>query len=165
MDQVGVDPQRDLLLFLTFAVILSTLVVQGLSLPLLIRRLALPKDETVSLEVAQTRRRTAQAALDYLAEVSADSTGLPQSLLDNQRDYWTRKTAQFAAREQGQPEEESEAKTLAFRKLRRELIDTQRETAIGLRDDGTISDTVLQKVQRALDLEEQRLLLEEEDRA
>ena len=156
-------PGRELLLFLTFAVILSTLVVQGLSLPALILRLALPEDKTTAQEVNQTRRRTAQAAVDYLAAVSAESTGLPQTLLDNQKEYWTRKTAQFAGREQGQPEEESEAKTLAFRRLRRALIDTQRETAIGLRDDGTIGDGVLQSVQGALDLEEQRLILEEED--
>ena len=156
-------PGRELLLFLTFAVILSTLVVQGLSLPLLISRLALPKDETASLEVAQTRRRVAQSALDYLGTVTAQSSGLPQKILDSQQEYWTRKTSQFAAREQGQPEEESEAKTLAFRRLRRGLIDTQRDTAIKLRDDGTISDTVLQAAQRALDLEEQRLIMEEED--
>ncbi len=71
--------------------------------------------------------------------------------------------ALLTAREQGQPQQESEAKTLAFRKLRRALIGTQRNTAIGLRDDSTISDTVLQDVQKALDLEEQRLILEEED--
>ncbi len=52
---------------------------------------------------------------------------------------------------------------MAFRKLRRELIDRQRDTAISLRDDSTISDMVLQSVQKALDLEEQRLILEEED--
>ncbi len=155
-------PGREMLLFLTFAVILSTLVVQGFTLPLLISRLALPEDETQAQEVHQTRRRTAQAALDYLATVSADSTGLPQKFLDSQHEYWARKTAQFAGREQGQPEEESEARTLAFRKLRRELIDTQRGVAIGLRDDGTISDPVLQSVQKGLDLEEQRLLLEED---
>lgn len=51
---------------------------------------------------------------------------------------------------------------MAFRRLRRALIDTQRDTAIGLRDDGTISDGVLQSVQKALDLEEQRLILEED---
>ena len=156
-------PGREMLLFLTFAVIFSTLVVQGLSLPVLITRLALPKDETTAQEVNQTRRRVAQAALDYLATVSADSAGLPQKLLDSQQEYWTRKTALLPAREQGQPQEESEAKMLAFRKLRRALIDTQRSTAIGLRDDSTISDGVLQDVQKALDLEEQRLILEEED--
>ena len=155
-------PGREMLLFLTFAVILSTLVVQGLSLPVLITRLALPEDQTTAQEVNQTRRRVAQAALDYLADASPQSTSLPQKLLDSQQEYWTRKTALLTAREQGQPEEESEAKMLAFRRLRRALIDTQRETAISLRDDGTIGDGVLQSVQKALDLEEQRLILEEE---
>jgi monovalent cation/hydrogen antiporter len=65
-------PGRDLILFLTFSVILATLVGQGLTLPLLIRALGLEDDGGEAREDAKARIRAAEAALARLAELEAE---------------------------------------------------------------------------------------------
>ena len=64
-------PGRDYILFITFCVILATLVLQGLSLPVLIRRLGVVDDGLVNMEERTARLKTNEAALAYLAEVDS----------------------------------------------------------------------------------------------
>jgi len=65
-------PGRDLIIALTFCVILVTLVLQGLSLPMLIRRLGVTADETAQREQDQARLAAAQAALDRLDDLAGE---------------------------------------------------------------------------------------------
>ena len=153
-------PQRDLLIFLTFTVILSTLVTQGLSLPWLIRRLDLRDDGEEAREEAQAYQQGTQAALDRLNTL-AEEEDIPQELVEDMRGHFEHRNARFAARADGSGDQERESRAVALHHLRREMVAAERKTVVGLRDDGTISDGVLQRIQRALDLEEQRLELEE----
>lgn len=154
-------PQRDLLVFLTFTVILSTLVVQGLSLPWLIKRLGVEEDGEAAQEEAEARRQAGQAGLNRLEEV-AQADDLPRAVVDDMRGHFTRMTERYAARADGDGDNEREEWASSLRHLRREMVEAERRTVVGLRDDGTISDEVLQLIQRALDLDEQRLGLEED---
>ena len=65
-------PLRDLILFLTFSVILVTLVVQGLTLPALIRRLRFEEDDSEEREEVQARLAATHAALDRLEELAGE---------------------------------------------------------------------------------------------
>ncbi|MBV9811225.1 MAG: cation:proton antiporter, partial [Acetobacteraceae bacterium] len=64
-------PQRPLLLFAAFVVVLGTLVLQGLTLPALIRHLRMPSDDTVESEVRLARARTAESGLAALRTAEA----------------------------------------------------------------------------------------------
>src|SRR6266550_2622001 len=63
-------PGRDLILFLTFIVIMATLVVQGLSLPPLIRWLGVKDDGSMEKEEREARLKANQAALARLNEIA-----------------------------------------------------------------------------------------------
>lgn len=154
-------PERDLLIFLTFTTILTTLVIQGLSLPWLIRRLQLGDDGEAAQEEAQARQQGTQAALDRLNAL-AEKEDLPNALVEDLRGHFEHMTARFAARVSGTEDEARENWASTLRRLRGEMLTAERQAVVGLRDDGTISDDVLQKVQRSLDLSEQWLGLEEE---
>ena len=67
-------PQRELIIFLTFCVILVTLVVQGLTLPLLIRKLGLCEADPLETVEREARKRMLRGALDYLESVESDET-------------------------------------------------------------------------------------------
>lgn len=161
-DRGAAFPQRDMLIFLTFAVILSTLVVQGLSLPVLIRRLGLKEDDGVGREEADARLRTSRAGLARLDRM-AEAEDLPQEIVDDLRAHLTNRTRRLEARTLGDANEAYEARAGAYRRLRQEILRAERETVVGLRDGSAISDDVMRRLLRALDLEEQRLTLEEED--
>ncbi len=153
-------PQRDLLIFLTFTVILSTLVIQGLSLPWLIRHMDLRDDGEEAREEAQAHQQGTQAALDRLTAL-AEEENLPTEMVEDMRGHYDVRNARFAARADGRGGAERESEAMTPHHMRREMVAAERQTVVGLRDDGTISDGVLQRVQKALDLEEQRLELEE----
>ena len=154
-------PQRDLLIFLTFTVILSTLVLQGLSLPWLIGRLGLSDDGAAAQEEAQAMQQATQAALDRLNEM-AQAEDLPSELVEDLRGHFAHMTARFAARADGSGDKEREDWAATLHRLRGEMIAAERRTVVCLRDDNTISDDVLQRIQKALDLEEQRLGMEDD---
>ena len=155
-------PQRDMLIFLTFAVILSTLVLQGLSLPVLIQKLALKEEEGVEREEIDARLKASQAGLARLEELAKAET-LPEEIVADLREHLTNRTQRFEARTQGTVHEGYETRAAVYRRLRREVVDAERRTVVGLRDESAISDDVMQHLQRTLDLEEQRLETEEEE--
>ena len=160
--QVGkAFPQRDMLIFLTFAVILSTLVVQGLSLPALIRRLNLKEDEDVGREEADARLQASQAGLARLNQM-AETEDLPDEIVADLREHITNRTQRFEARTSGSANKEYEERAAIYRRLRHEIVNAERKTVVSLRDTSAISDNVMQRLQRALDLDEQRLAAEEE---
>jgi monovalent cation/hydrogen antiporter len=153
-------PGREQILFLTFCVILFTLVVQGLSLPVLVRRLGLTGSEgEEEREEIEARLRAAEAALARLEELS-DEGWVREETAARMRDLYEYRRQRFAARDGGQPESGEdgdgyEERSLAYQRFRRELLGAERSALLRLRGEGRISDEVRRRVER--DLEEARL--------
>jgi CPA1 family monovalent cation:H+ antiporter len=155
-------PNRDLILFLTFCVILVTLVPQGLSLPFLIRRLGLSGgDEAAELEEAEARLRAAEAALGRIDELE-DEDWVREDTAKRMRNFYEYRRQRFATRFTGQTEDggeggDYEGRSLAYQRLRRELLDAERAALLQLSDQGRLSDETRRRVERDLDLEDARL--------
>ena len=148
--------QRNLILFLTFSIILFTLVVQGLSLPLLIRRLGLAGNTELEEEELLARRKVLAEAIVALQAQNSSSTEETHDIDDLLHRYKHRLEAIT-------PGSEATGETAPFteRHKRRSLLlrDTaavERRTLLQLRDEGSIGDEVLRRIERELDLTETR---------
>jgi Na+/H+ antiporter len=164
-DAGGPFAERDLIIFCTFAVILVTLLVQGLTLPPLIRMLGIEDDDdTLELEEIQARLRATEAALDRLDELTAEEWALDDTI-ERARGAFLYRQRRFAARAPdagldggvGGDGIDYETRSHAYQRLVRELLEAQRRTVIDLRDRGEINDEVLRRIERELDLEDSRL--------
>jgi monovalent cation/hydrogen antiporter len=147
---------RDDIVYLGFAVIAGTLVVQGLTLPALVRRLHLQEHPLVADAELQARLDITRAALEYLGEACKDS-GLPTELADGLRAQYLSRLRRLETLSDAEPEDEALATAQAGLTLRRQLIDVQRRALADLRDNGQIGATTLRTVEHDLDLEEARL--------
>ncbi|WP_431933999.1 Na+/H+ antiporter [Nonomuraea jabiensis] len=160
-------PGRDLILFLTFAVIVATLVLQGLTLPWVSRRLRIAgmDDDLPALEQASAEHTTARLALMRLDQIVAKGA-LPGDVeLRLRRDLEERARKAHAmlgpgADDEHLPELVEGAVTAAatYAEARRELLRVEREEAVRLWQRGEIGAEALQALQRRLDLEEQQIL-------
>ena len=142
-----------------FAVILVTLLVQGLSLPWLIETLGIDGiDDGTEREENIARKRAAKAALDRLEELSTEDW-VRDDTAERVGGAYRYRYRRFSARfddddgESIQIEERSES----YQRLARELLEAQRTTVIAMRDSGEINDDVLRIIERELDLEDSRL--------
>jgi CPA1 family monovalent cation:H+ antiporter len=147
-------PARRFILFVAFTVILVTLVGQGLTLPLLIKKLGLAPDTSASHDEVHARGLTTEAALARLEELRAQWPGHIE-LIDQLRDRYTHR-----ARHDEQHHEDGDAaeqELLEHGLIRREVIDAERQAALDLRDRGVITDDVLRRLERDLDLEDLRM--------
>ncbi|HET6616219.1 MAG TPA: Na+/H+ antiporter, partial [Gemmatimonadota bacterium] len=149
-------PGRDLILFLTFAVILVTLVGQGLTLPLVIRALRLEDDGLEDSEDAKARIHAAEAALARLEEL-IDEDWVREDTAERVRGAYRFRTSRFQARLDDGDDGSIESRSQDYQRLRRELLDAERRALIDLRRSGAISNEVWIRVGRDLDLEDQRL--------
>jgi len=149
-------PGRDLVLFLTFAVILFTLVGMGLTLPLLIRWLGLEDDGVEEREDAEARIRGAEAALARLEELVGEEW-VREDTAERMRGAYRFRTNRFEARLDDGDDGSIESRSLDYQRLRRELLDAERDALLGLRRAGVISNDVWLRVERDLDLEDERL--------
>jgi monovalent cation/hydrogen antiporter len=149
-------PERNLIIFLTFAVILSTLVVQGLTLPALIRRLRLRGDDVDEREELQARLDATDAALARLEELAAEDWTRDDTL-DRLRGLYEYRRKRLSARAGLVEDNGYEERSLAYQRVLRELLEAQRRAIIRLRNEGTISNDVMHRVERDLDLEDSRL--------
>ena len=147
---------RDLIVFLTFAVILVTLVGQGLTLPVLIRTIRIPEDGGADREDSKARIHAAEAALARLEEL-ANEEWVRDDTVERLRGSYRFRSNRFRARYEGVDEEGVEERSAQFQRLRRELLDAERQAVIALRNDGRITEEVMQRVQRDIDLEDSRL--------
>jgi len=150
-------PARDLILFLTFAVIFGTLVIQGLTLPAVIRLLHLEDDgEEAARDEAQARIHAAEAALLRLEEL-VDEEWVRDDTAERVRGGYDFRRNRFSAWLDGADDGSIEARSRDFQRLRRELLNAERAAVEGLRRSGEISDEVARRVYRDLDLEDARL--------
>ena len=157
IDTGGPFPGRSLILFLTFAVIVGTLVVQGLTLPAVIRLCRLEDDGAEEVrEEAQARIEAADAALARLDELLAEDWVRPATA-DRIRGSYGFRRERFSARFDDGDDGAIEEQSLAYQRLRRELLDAERRAVLDLRRSGAISDDVARRISRDLDLEEARL--------
>jgi CPA1 family monovalent cation:H+ antiporter len=148
-------PERDLIIFLTFEVILITLVGQGLTLGPLIRRLGVEDDGSEEREELDARVRVADAALARIEEVAAEDW-VRDDTAERVRGMYQYRRNRFGALAGGDGAHYEE-RTDAYRQLMYDLFDVQREALIVLRNEGAISDEVRRRIERELDLEETRL--------
>ena len=151
-------PERDLILFLTFAVILATLVLQGFTLGPLIGALRLRSDDEADrLVELRARLDAARAALEKLERLGDDGRVSPESR-ERMREYYDERIRRYEAGLQaGGTTEEYAESSAAWREWRRELLAAEREAVLSSRDQGKISPEVMRRIERDLDLEESRI--------
>ncbi len=149
-------PGRDLIVFLTFAVILVTLVGQGLTLPRLICLLGIEDDGGAEREDAKARIKAAEAALARLEELEEEGWVHPDTA-ERTRGQYRFRSNRFRARYDGVDDDGVEARSAQYQRLRRELLEAERQAVIRLRNEGTITEDVMHRVQRDIDLEDLRL--------
>ena len=148
-------PERDLILFLTFCVILATLVVQGLSLPALIQGLRLEDDGSREGEEIKGRIRVAETALARIEEFVAEDW-VREDTAKRGRGLYNDRRSCFSVRLDSD-EAGLEDRSAAYQRLLRELLRAQRITLLELRHEGAIGDEAMHRIERYLDLEESRL--------
>ncbi len=149
-------PQRDLIVFLTFCVILVTLVLQGLSLPRLILALQLPADVEEEREEIEARLAAADAAVKRLDELEGEEW-VNDDTAERMRGLYAFRRRRFEARLDDGDDGEIEERSVAYQRLRRELLEAERAALRDLQRRRVISDDVMSRVQRELDLEDTRL--------
>jgi CPA1 family monovalent cation:H+ antiporter len=144
-------PFRAEIIVISFVVILVTLVVQGLSLPPLIRFLRVEEGRGLEDEVRLAREHAATAALTRLDQLVGEDW-LNVEHVERLRVQYGRLVERFAdsAPVDGDAARET---TEAFQRLRHETLTAERMALIGLRNDGTISDDVLHHLEHELDVE------------
>src|SRR5262245_38534070 len=152
-------PFRDEIIVLSFAVILSTLVLQGLTLTPLIRRLDLGEDRTLEVEEAQAREQAAKAALARLDRV-AGAEWVRREDVERLRALHGQRIRRASSITIGDGGEAGRAQA-ALRRLRHETLTAERRALIELRDQGVISDEILQTLEQELDVEAIRIGLGE----
>jgi Na+/H+ antiporter len=149
-------PHRDLIVFLTFSVILVTLLGQGLTLPWLLRVLRVEDDGGADREDAKARVMGAEAALARLEELEQEGW-VYSDTAERARGQYTFRANRFRSRYHGVDDDGTEDRSRQYQRLRRELLEAERQAVIQLRNEGTITEEVMQRVQRDIDLEDLRL--------
>jgi Na+/H+ antiporter len=147
-------PGRDLILFLTFAVVVTTLVGQGLTLPLLIRHLGVGDDGSAAHEELHAREASVAAALERLDGLAGEWPGHLE-LIDQLRSRHEH-AAEHLEHDHEAGEAVMDQEMIDHAAIRQAVIDAQRLAIIDLRDRGVIGDEALRSVERELDFEELR---------
>jgi len=149
---------RPQIIFLTFSLILITIVGQGLSLPYIVRALRLERPRRWSDEEAVARMEAAQSALDRIDEMENDERA-SESQLGRLRDLYRARFRMCQAVLGGEdPDVAAREQRLAdYGGLRRELIGIEREELLTLRGAGRLRHETLRQIERDLDLEEARI--------
>ncbi len=156
IDSGGPFPDRSLIVFLAFSIVLSTLVIQGLSLPALVRLLKLERDDIDEREDAKARIHAVDAGLARLEEL-VDEDWVREDTAERMRGLYDFRRTRFGARLDGSDDGGVEARSQDYQRLRHELLEAERSAVVALRNEGRISEDVMQSVTRDLDLEESRL--------
>ena len=154
-------PERGLVIFLAFSVILVTLIGQGLTLPALIRALGVVDDDSLEHEELHARTVATEAALTRIDELRSEVPGhLP--MLDQLRERYGHRGEHLVHehRDEAEPPPDQltpeEVEEMEHDEIRRAVISAERLAILHLRDRGEISDEALRKVERDLDLDELR---------
>lgn len=148
-------PNRNLIIFLTFCVIFSTLVLQGLTLPKLIKLLGIKPDESEKEEEHEVRMRVTSSVIEHIEE--------NYSLLNDEvlNQIKTKYEVRFQRlRRDSIDQKLSDEQYIEIQRIRQELLDKERSLILDMRNRGAITLEVLRRLENELDLEETRLILE-----
>jgi CPA1 family monovalent cation:H+ antiporter len=150
-------PQRNVILLLTFAVIFCTLVLQGLTLPALIRRLDVQDDGADEREELLARRASVEVALATIDGLAVEDWTRDDTA-ERMRRLYAYRGSRLAARA-GETDDGDgfEERSIAYQTMVRIVLDAQRAELVRLRDAGEISNEVMHRLERELDLEDERL--------
>lgn len=151
----GAEFPRNLLIFLTFVVIMATLVGQGLTLPWLIRRLGLGDDGSAEHEELHAREAATAAALQRLDELVTEVPG-HMELIDRLRAQYADRAQHLTHDHEDGTHPEVDQEEVEHERIRREVLAAERVAVVDLRNRGVISDDALRRVERDLDLDELR---------
>ncbi|CAA9479474.1 MAG: Na+/H+ antiporter [uncultured Solirubrobacterales bacterium] len=150
-------PARDTIVFLAFAVILVTLLLEGLTLPAIIRRLGLSGAEAEDWRESEARLRAAEAALERIDELAPEDW-VRDDTAERMRGLYEYRRKRFQARfDEGDGHVEYEERSADYQRLRRELLEAERASIVDLRQKGVIDEETMRRVERDLDLEDTRL--------
>ncbi len=157
-------PDRDLVIFLAFCVILGTLVIQGLLMPALIRALGIEPDTIDQDEELNARLEIAFAAIDQVDELEGADWVHPQTVERTRAlfDYRRRRFSSRIGKDPSDDDEERddfdyEERAQSYRRFMGEVFGAQRAKLRELRDQGHVSDEVRRRVEYDLDLEQARI--------
>jgi monovalent cation/hydrogen antiporter len=151
-----VVPNRDLIIFLTYCVILATLVGQGLTLPPLIRLLKLESSQHVDQEEFEARREILERAIRRLEDLRKEDSGPFTDVYDDVAQHY--RTRLSTLRGEGSDEHGTTTEhAQLYDGIARELVQLERRTAVDMRNQGRISDEALRRVLYELDLDETRM--------
>ena len=150
-------PDRNLIIFVVSFVILTTVLVQGSSLPAVVRWARIPEDESHADELRLARCHGAQAALDALPLVAAE-VGINEDLQNRLHAEYKKHAALVRASDDGSTRNDAEERSDLIRQVRLGVLEHKRRAITDLRDQRRIDDIVLLELQASMDLEEARLL-------
>ena len=156
IDGGGDFPQRDLIVFLTYAVILVTLILQGLTLPGLIKVLDVEDDGNLEQRESKARILAARAALDRIEELR-EQDWVRDDTADRMRGIYDFRIRRFSARFDDEDDGAIDEQSYAYQRLRRKVLEAERAEIIRLRNVGKINDEIMRRLERDLDLEDTRL--------
>ena len=147
-------PDRDLVIFVAYAVIVLTLVLPGLTLAPLVRRLGLVESEDHKRAAAEARLRITQAALERLDELDDEA---PEHVVQRLRDRYGSRVERLEARMEGDHDEEGQTDVARTGRLLSEMIDAERDVLKTMRTERAFDAEILREIERELDLDESRL--------
>jgi CPA1 family monovalent cation:H+ antiporter len=152
-------PGRETIVFLAFFVTVATLLLHGLTLPVVIRRLGVrePDGPDEVLAEAQAQSNALQASIERLDALTEDAGTTVKHTAEKLRRMATM-NANAVWEQLGRSDEEAgESPGAAYRRLRREMLTAERDTFVEFRDEGQIDDEILRRVLRRMDFEEAML--------
>jgi Na+/H+ antiporter len=156
IDGGGPFPQRDLIIFLTYAVILATLILQGMTLPMLIRVLGVEEDGNPEQRESKARLLAARAAIDRIEDLR-EQEWVREDTADRMRAMYDFRIRRFSARFDDEDDGAIDRRSQDYQRLRRKLLEAERAEVIRLRNQGKINDEIMRRIERDLDLEDTRL--------
>ena len=148
-------PGRDLVLFITYSVVVITLVVPGLTLAPLLRRVGLTEDEAHRRADAEARLRITHAALDRLDDLAGD--GLPEHLVNRLRERYELRIDRLETRLGDTPEAAHDTDVAVTGRTLADMIEAEREELRRMRRERAFPAETLREIERELDLDESRL--------
>jgi monovalent cation/hydrogen antiporter len=146
-------PQRNFIIFLAFSVIFVTLVLQGLTLPPLVRALGLAGESGPNLEEEAARREILKAALAHLEKLHKEDEDEFDAIYEDLTGHYRQRLAALSEKKSDENAGSREHHKRLSR-ISRELLRVERCTAVQLRNDGAIDDETLRQLERELDLRE-----------
>jgi monovalent cation/hydrogen antiporter len=149
-------PERALLVFAAFTVVAGTLLIEGLTLPWLVRMLRLPGPDIAedALQSAGLVDRAARAGLAVLDELKTDDD--PREVIEQLRERSMRRSNQIWE-QLGRSQSELEPPAATYRRLRLQMLSAERSSVLEARDTGVYDDEVLRTALTAIDMEESLL--------